>query len=44
MVFTDENGVEREGYVAKRNLKVMEKSKDKTEEEKLTLKIEGVCK
>lgn len=44
VVFTDENGVEREGYVAKRNLKVMEKSKDETEEEKLTLKIEGVCK
>lgn len=25
-------------------LKLWEKSKDKTEEEKLTLKIEGVCK
>ena len=32
--FIDENGVEREGYVAKRNLQIMEDLKDKIETEK----------
>lgn len=33
VIFTDKNGVEREGYVAKRNLKIIEESEDKTEKE-----------
>ena len=31
--FTDENGVEREGYVAKKNLRVIEEEEGETEQE-----------
>lgn len=37
VTFTDENGIQREGYVAKRNLKIIEEPEiEETEEESLT--------